>query len=391
MKPIKLLLPGLLLSATFARAVYAPIPEQQAVDALTFEVRGGITSDSNIFADQTSKIESTVYTVSPKVLFNASLTDQTFLSTFYQLTIDHFSDRPTDSTLDSHQVMARLAHQFSSATTIDFNDTFTTQRNPQSLLAGQPINTDQSFKNNEINVVFSTSMTPRANLTLKGRMGTFRYDNAQLSANLDRAENLYGIAAGFEFLPELTLDGELRFQWIDYRTASSTKDKRSEFYLVGADYRVGETLTASGRAGYEDRKRDGAKGTSAPYLELTGSYDYAEGSRLTGGMVFTYEEASNVTLFTDTQAYNFFTNIQHAVTPLITASAAVNYEPSQLKGRVGVHNVDETTWRFGLALSYVPNQNLTLSATYDRDDVSSDDPSREFNRDRFGVSAIFRY
>jgi len=391
MKPYKLLLPGILLFAPAARAVYAPVPEQQLDDAWTIEVKGGMTSDSNIFADRTSKIDSTVYTLSPKVSANLSLTNQTFFSSYYQLTIDHFSNRPTDKTLDSHQLMARVAHQFSQATTIDFTETFTVQHNPQSLLAGQPINSDQSFKNNEVNLVYTTGLSPRADLTVKGRTGLFRYDNAKLSANLDRAENIYGFSAGYKVVPELKLDGEFRYQWINYSTGGATKDKSSTFFLVGADYAIGETVTATARAGYEDRRRKGAPGTNAPYFELTGNYDYAEGSYLSTGVVYTYEEASNVTLFTDTQSMKFFANIQHALTPLITASAALNYEPSQLKGRVGTANVDDRTWRLGLALSYVPNKNFTVSATYDRDDVSSDEPDREFLRNRFGIAGVFTY
>jgi hypothetical protein len=35
-------------------------------------------------------------------------------------------------------------------TTIDLNDAFTISRNPESLLAGQPINTNQSFYRNKV-------------------------------------------------------------------------------------------------------------------------------------------------------------------------------------------------------------------------------------------------
>lgn len=381
-----------LLLGSVARGAYAPIPEQEQGEAFTITLKAGITGDSNIFGDRASEIESTVVSVSPKAALNLSLTSQTFFSAFYQPTLEHFDNRPGDKTLDSHQVMARVAHQFSGATTIDVTNVFTTQRNPESLLAGLPVNSDQSFKSNELNLIFDTSLNPRSTLTIKGRSGVFRYDSAKLSANLDRAENLIGVSASYDMVPELSLNGELRLMAIDYRTDGSTKDKNSVFFLLGGDYLVAETLTASARVGVEQRDRAGTERSSrSPYFELTGTYDYAEGSLLSGGIIMAYEEASNVAQFTDTKARRFFANLQHAITPLITGSAALHYEPSQLKGRIGNADVDESTMRLGLALTYAPLPNLSVSATFDRDDVKSDEASREFDRNRFGVSGTYTF
>jgi len=374
-----------------AWAIYAPIPEQQQGKALTVSLTAGVSHDSNIFGAPTGAIGSTIYSASPKVEFNASVTNQTFLSAFYQLTLDHFDNRPGDKTLDSHNAMVRVAHAFTQASTLDLSDTFSIQKNPESLLAGLPINSDQSFQRNEADGRFSTSLTGKAGLTLKARSVLYRYDNARLGANLDRAENLFGVSGDYAVLPEMKAVGEYRHQIIAYRQAGENKDKSSDFGLVGADYNVSKKLTATGRFGFEDRQRDAERSETVPYAEISAKYDYVTGSFLSAGYIYTLEETSNVALYTDTLVNRFFANVQHAITAKIAASGSIDYEPSQLQGRRGLPNVDETTTRLGVALSYLPTKNWIISASYDYDDVSSDDVTREFNRNRVGLTATYTF
>lgn len=372
-------------------AVYAPIPEQDQGKAWTFEVAGTVTHDSNIFGAPTAAISSTIYSLAPKIDFNASVTDQTFLSASYLLSLDHFTNRPGKKTVDSHTLIGRVAHAFTQSTTLDLSDNFQVQRNPESVLNGLSVNTDQSFKSNEADGSFTTDISPKADVTVKVRSLIFRYDAARLGADLDRTENLYGLSGSYAVLPELKAVGEYRHQDIDYTDFSSTKDKSSNYLLAGADYNVAKKVTASGRLGYEWRHRDGERSDTSPYVEFTTKYDYAQGSYLTAGYVYTLEESSNVSLYTDTQVNRFFVNVQHAVTGLITASGSIDWEPSQLQGRRGLPNVDETTTRFGLALTYLPTKNWAISASYDYDKVSSDDAARELDRNRVGLTGRYSF
>ena len=60
---------------------------------------------------------------------------------------------------------------------------------------------------------------------------------------------------------------------------------------------------------------------------------------------------------------------------------------NQRFGRTGQPDIDEDTTRVGLGLSWLPNKNWTVSATYDWDHIDSGDASRNQERDRYGVSA----
>jgi hypothetical protein len=184
----------------------------------------------------------------------------------------------------------------------------------------------------------------------------------------------------------VTLVGEYRYQAIDYAHAGELKDKTSHFLLAGADYTVGKQLTFSGRAGLEDRRRDGERSTTAPSVSLTLQYNYTENSFLTGGYTYSLEETDNPALFTDTRMNRFFINVQHAVTAMVIASGSITVEPSTLLGRRGLPDVDETATRLGLALTYVARKNFTLSATFDYDRVNSDSPNRNQDRTRFGLN-----
>ncbi|MBX3748676.1 MAG: outer membrane beta-barrel protein [Opitutaceae bacterium] len=380
-----------LWAASNLGAVYAPIPEQEQGKDFTAAIRVGASHDSNIFGAATGAVSSAVYTVEPSLKLNRSLSDQTFFSASYRLTLDRMEDRPGDRTLDSHDANVRLAHAFSQATNIDLSDNYTVAKNPESLLAGIPLNTDQSFERNQLDGRFVTNLTERANATLKARTVHYRYDNATLGASLDRTENLLGAAVSIDVVPELKAVGEYRFQDVGYRSAGASKDKQSNFLIGGFDYELAKKLTASGRLGYEWRQREGAGDTDVPYVELSGKYDYAEKSYITGGYIHTIEEASNVAQFTDTRVNRLFVNIQHSVSALIVTSTSLTYEPSTLLGRAAQADVDETTTRFGFAMSYLPTQNWTISATYDNDRVKSDDPNRELKRNRYGLSAAFSF
>ena len=380
-----------LLGVQTSWAVYAPIPQQEQGKQFSILVNAGFSHDSNIFGAANSAISSTVYSFSTELKFNSSLTDQTFLSASYKLTVDHFSDRPGDKTILSLDLMLRLAHAYSPETNIDLTESYTISKNAESLLAGVPINTDQSLKRNQLDGRFVTTLGQKTSGTVKLRSINYRFDNVLLGSSIDRTENLLGAEVAQAVLPTAKLIGEYRHQNVNYRSGGGSKDKKSNFLIGGVDYNVAKKLTATGRIGYEWRQRDGERSSEAHYVELSTKYDYAEQYYITSGYVYTFEEASNVASYTDTKVSRFFVNVQHALSALVVVSGSLNFEPSILQGRRGVTDVDETTTRVGLALSYLINKNWSASTTFDHDKVSSDLASRELKRDRYGLNAALSF
>lgn len=377
---------------TLGLAIYAPIPEQEQGKPLTFKLGASAYHDSNIFGGATGEISSMVYNLTGSIAYNSSLDDQTFLSATYQLSNDHIVDRPDTKNLTSHVLNARLAHSFAADTNIDVSADYNIAKNPQSLLAGIPLNTDQSFKRGQLDARYATAAGQKTGIVAKYRYINFNYDNATLGASLDRTEHLLGLEGNYALLPETKLVAEYRFQSIGYDTGSALKDKDSNFLMAGVDYNPSEEMLMSGRIGFEARQREAAPDSTSPYVELSSRYAYTEGSFLAAGYTYTIEEPSDVASYTDTNVNRLFVNVQHRLTGTLTASGSLTHESSQLQGRGGVHaDIDEKTTRFGLGLAWQPTKNWSVSGTYDLDDVNSDDPSRGQNRSRYGVSARFTF
>lgn len=391
MKLARVCVVGGLLAAIPAWAVYAPIPEQDQGKELVVTLSAQIYHDSNIFGAPTGAIDSMVYEFAPKVAFNAALSDQTFLVAAYQLRLDYFDNRPGDKSLASHDLNVSFDHSFSKVTTLHLSDDYSIEQNPQSALNGITLSTDQSYKRNVFDGSFETNLAPQLGLGLQVQSVDYSYDNHSLALQLDHMENLYGLSLGYDLVPEVRVVGEVRHSDVLYDTGGSFKDKHTDFLIGGVDYKLAKEITASGRLGYQWRRRDGDSDEQAPYVLLSAKYDYAPQSFFSGGYVYTFEENSDVIHYSDTQVNRFFVNVQHALSARVVASGSLDYEPSQLQGRLGLPNRDETTTRLGLALSYLPTKNWRITASYDYDNIDSDDPSRGQNRDRVGLSGAFTF
>jgi hypothetical protein len=390
-KASRALIIGGLMAALPLWAAYAPIPEQEQGKDLVMSVKGGLSYDSNIFGAATDERESAIWTVAPRLTYNTSLTAQTFFSAGYGLTLDRFDKRPGDKLLDSHEASVRLAHAFSKATTIDLNNLFLVSRNPESLLPGQTLNTNQSFTRNQFDGRFVTPLTPKVGMTAKLRAVLFDYHDSLLGRSLDRTEALYGVSADYAILPEVKGVAELRHQDVFYRKLGETKNKRSNYLMGGIDYDVARKVSLSGRLGAEWRERKGESDTTAPYAEISTKYTYTEKSFVAAGYAYTLEETSDPARFTDTKVHRLFANVQHSLTALIVASGSLTYEPSTLQGRRGTPDISEKNLRSGVAISYLPTKNWTLTAGYDYDRVRSDDASRKLERQRIALSALFTF
>jgi opacity protein-like surface antigen len=387
----RLFLLGGVLASLPLRAVYAPIPEQEQGKNLTFAFKLGAAHDTNLFAAASRPVGSWIWTAAPRVTYNGSLTDQTFLSAGYGLTLDRFDNRPGDKLLDSHDATVRVAHAFTKSTTIDLTESINVARNPEALLSGVPLNPDQSYTRNQLDGRFNTPLGPKAELLVKARSVYYRYRDAALGRSLDRFENLYGASADYAVLPETKVVGEYRRLEVFYDKLGETKNKRSNYLMGGVDYAVARKLSLSTRVGAEWRKRVGERSATSPYAEASAKFDYTKESFVVAGAGYAFEETSDTARFNDTKVRRAFASVQHHLTALIVASGSVNYEPATLQGRRGVASVAEKTLRVGGALSYLPTKNWVISASYDYDRVSSLDAQRKLRRERGGISGTYSF
>lgn len=389
---------GSLAAALPAFGVYAPIPEQAKTRDLgfRFEAKGGFAYDSNLFGSASNEVSSNVFTLAPQISFEANPgSKNTYVLASYGLTLDQFDDRPGDKLLDSHELTLRFNHRLSDEMWFDVLDTFSVARNPESLLTGVKVNTDQSYTRNQFDTRgVAPVINGKAQVTAKFRSVYFDYRDAALGRSLDRIENLYGLAGDYKF-SKVKGVVEYRHQDVYYTKLGETKNKRSDYLMAGLDHPLTQKLELNARLGAEWRRRAAQADTTAPYAEFSAKYEYnkiAEAkSFLAGGVGYSLEETSDPSRFNDSQVLRTFVNLQHAVTARIVASGSITYEPAELQGRRGQKNIDETGTRGGVALSYLAPKNWTISASYDHDRVRSDDIARKLQRNRIGLSAVYSF
>jgi hypothetical protein len=380
-----------------ARAVYAPIPEFEQGKDFTLTIQSGISYNSNIFGAASDAIGSYDFMVSPKLAYNVSVTNQTFLSASYNPSLDYFDNRPGTKTVYSQALDARIAHSFSQTSVLDVTDRFTYSQNPEALLSGLPVNVDQTQYNNQFDGRFSFAPTEQLGMVLKARSVYYDYTNPLLSSLLNRFENLYGLEFDYTIDPRLKFAGEYRHQDVDYSNAPSQNNKHSDFLMAGFDYSVGPQLTSSIRLGGEYRQREGLGSETTPYVELSAKYDYAKGSFVSIGYTYSLEETSNPALFSDEKLSRIFANVQHSFSPLIIGSASVDYEPAALNGRPAYNgnpaqaDINEDSTHAGVAATYLPAKNWSVTASYGYDFVDSGISDRGMNRSRVGLSAKVQF
>ncbi|WP_068770740.1 outer membrane beta-barrel protein [Termitidicoccus mucosus] len=375
-----------------ARAAYAPVPEVEQGKMLTFYVSGRVYHDTNIFGAPRNEISSMVHELQPTAVFNMSATPQTFLSASYQLTLDYFEDRPGDRTIASHSMSARVAHTFSPRLEGEISDVFQIVKNPESLLPGVStvLNSDQSYNFNQLDGRLRYTWTKRTGLALKARAVDFAYKTGSIAEDIDHAEYLAGLEMTHAMREELQAVVEYRRRLIRYDRDGWRKDKDSDYLLAGADYALGKRSALTGRLGGEWIRRKGDDDSVVPYAELAWKHDYSANSYWSVGYAFSVVESSNLDLYTDSYTHRFFANIQHSLTPRLTASGSLNYEPGTLNGRKGLsEDRDETNLRVGAAVTYSISKYWAFSTTLDYDRIDSDDPVRELERLRGGASVRY--
>lgn len=134
MNKVITLIPLLLYPLLFG--VYAPIPEQDQGPLITISLEAGGFYDTNIFGDFTNEIDSGVISFAPQIKYNVSLSEQTFLSSFYNLEILSYDNRPSDDLLLNNVLGINVYHTFAPNINFQISDNLAIIDNPESLLVG---------------------------------------------------------------------------------------------------------------------------------------------------------------------------------------------------------------------------------------------------------------
>jgi hypothetical protein len=349
------------------------------------------------------------FELSPSAGINLSR-EQTTLTANYIYSMRYFDDRVTDSADHSHQLNAKLTHNFSPRYRLDVSESFAVAQEPQLLdpaTLTRPLRSEGNNIRNIAGFTFGADVTPL--LTMEGGYQNGFYDYQQtgvdsLSARLDRLEHQIFINSRWNIQP--TTVGIFGYQYgMTDQTSkdlvaspvipaafvnANTRDSRSHYLYVGADHTFTPQLSGSVRVGGQYTEFPNAvPGTSgstiSPYVDVNGSYSYGEGSYFQLGVKHN-RSTTDVSSSLDQEATSVYGSVNHKITAKLTANVVAQYQFSEFN-QGPQSGQSDNFFSAGLNLAYEINQYFSAETGYNYDRLDSDvtGGNRSYTRNRFYI------
>lgn len=333
--------------------------------------------------------------------------EQTTLTANYIYSMRYYDDRVTDSADHSHQLNAKLNHNFSPRYRIDVTESFAIAQEPQLLdpaTLTRPLRSDGNNIRNIAGLTFGADITPLLTMELGYQNGYYDYQQKgvdSLSARLDRMENQISVNSRWNIQP--TTVGIFGYQYSQTDQSSNdqifspvipaalvnadTRDSRSHYLYVGADHSFTPQLNGSVRVGgqyteFPNHVVGTADNTISPYVDVNGSYSYADGCFFQLGVKHN-RSSTDISTSLDQEATSIYGSLNHKITPKLTANVVAQYQLSEFyQGPQG--GAADNFFSTGLNLSYEINQYFSAETgyNYDRLDSNVTGGNRSYTRNR---------
>jgi len=359
--------------------------------------------------------DSLGFELSPSANLNYS-TDQTALTAGYTYSMRYFEDRPQDSADHSHQLQARMNHNFSPRYRLEVSESFAIAQEPQLLdpaTLTRPLRSEGDNIRNIAGFTFGADVTRLLGMEVGYQNSFYDYDQAgndSLSARLDRMEHMAFVNSRWTIRP--TTIGIFGYQHSrTFQTSSelvtsptfapaligaTTRNSRSHYLYVGADHTFTPQLNGSIRVGGQYTEFPNAEvGTSdsstSPYVDVNGSYSYGEGSYFQLGVKHN-RSSTDVNTALDQQATSVYGSVNHRITPKLTANLLSQYQFSEFN-QGPQDGASDNYFTVGLNVAYEINQYLTAETGYNYDRLDSDvtTGNRSYTRNRLYIGIRASY
>ncbi len=388
-----------LFAAGGAYAAFAPIPEIEKGQPLVIDLRGGVHHDSNIFGSDRGEQDSMVYTLSPQLRLNASLSGQTFARGRYTLDAQYYDDRPGEDTLYNHTLGADLFHSFSERGELTIYDNLAIIGSPESALTlggvTETFQTDQSFVSNTAGANGSVDISERFSIEPAASYYCVSYDNDGLARVLDHSRQDASLGLAYLYSRTKRLVVETRYRGVEYDAGDALKGSDTLYGLAGFDFDVEDETSLRTRLGVESRDRNAGEDATRFHGELSLYHGYAENSWVRAGAKYSLNETDAVGNYLDSSGPSLFVSAQLDPTGadvfLFTMTFAHSMNTLNARPGSGVDDIDEGEFLFGVAAIWNVRQNWSVRATVDFQDTTSDDPQREQQRTRAGIAVNYTF
>ncbi len=226
----------------------------------------------------------------------------------------------------------------------------------------------------------SYSWTPRFWTITSYTIDAVTYQQTAASVQ-DRFEQTVGQQARYLLFPWTTIDGEYRFQVINYPN-NSPQDSTTNFFLAGFEQRFNPHLNVTFRGGLEVRSSTSNGSGPAPYFDSAINYKF--GRRISVSWTNSYSTEESNTVGVPSSA-TFRTGLfsQIRITRRLSASLALNYVP-------GGGTLSET-FEIAPSASMMINRHLVVNAGYHYTNVSSNTAFGSYSQNIYFAGLNFTF
>lgn len=390
--------------------------------------------DDNIAA-QTVKTESMGVEISPSVDYGVA-GDQTSFNVGYAFTARYFDKKApgrVDKSDYTHTFDADMSHAFSPRLDMSASEAFVIGQEPDLLrdpASTQPIDGDNI--RNFAGVDFNIELTQLMGLSVGYNNSLYDYDDetpalagtvvagASNSGLYDRMEHALRLDTRWKLSPQTVgiigyIYGQTGFDG-DEPIAGDTaiapglpggvvlsdfRDSRSHTFYVGAQHVFSSTLSGSLSVGAQQTEYiNDPVGESqwSPYVQGSLRYVYQTTTTLDMGVRYSRTAANDAggggtTFVRDTATAVVYGSVRQALASklFLTGNATLQHATYNAPNSVVYDDKSYLFYQLGLDLSYEFNPNLSGHLGYNYDQMESDLPGRDYDRNRvyMGVTAGF--
>ncbi len=303
--------------------------------------------------------------------------------------INYLDDAPrNDDTFYSARAAFNIAHEISERLKISNNAFGTYEVEPNTAMgASTTLWNGQYFYGYE-NFNLSYAWSRRITTTTSYTIDSIRYQDDFVSQSEDRLSQLVAQQVSYALTPRTSLTAEYRYRMVNFLNRSDV-DYRSHYILAGIDHAWSQRLSASVRGGVEMFSSDRTDST-APYGEFALNYaaDRTTSIRWFSALGFDGTEIQN---FDSRYSFRTGINATHQVDRRLTLNGGLSYVYSDFDGGDISPSITENSILASAGLSYLLWSNISMNAQYSYTILDSEDPTRDFDRNRvsLGMSASF--
>jgi len=380
------------------------------------------------------------FDLSPKFSLNLPL-ERTLIGLDYIYDMRWYADRADNhiaSADHSHQIIARLGHEFTEGYRLDLSDSFVIAQEPELLNSAQtPVGTPLRLNGNNIRNTATAKLhadfTRNFGIELGYSNTLIDYDQnsrpiigglpagISYGALLNRMEHLVNLDLRYRALPMTWALIGYQFGLVDHtskdsfmppaqyvkntRSDPSLRDEQSHYVYAGIDQMFTKNINGSLRVGaqytqWPNHNWPNPDGTPAPslkkddvipYVDASGTYTFGEGNTVQLGVRHSRIQTDIYSL--DSEATTLYASLAYRITPVLKGTLLGSYQHSSFQGPLTgtVTGQSEDYYTVGLNFDYSINRFLAAEAGYNFDRLSSELSDRSFSRNRvyFGFRASY--